>query len=98
MKHEADEASKIQVSTRGCCCDFRRYEARTSPLAVPHVHLVKTEAFAEQYGDTSFRASQGWLEKFKLRHGVICKSVLGEAAAVDPPVAGTWRTNNNDAP
>lgn len=40
--------------------------------------LIKAEEFAKHYGDTSFKASQGWLQKFKQRHGVVCKTVSGK--------------------
>lgn len=40
--------------------------------------LIKAEEYAKQYGDTSFKASQGWLQKFKQRHGVVCKTISGE--------------------
>ena len=52
--------------------------------------LEKATEFAHHLGETSFRASQGWLTKFKQRHGVICKVVSGEAAAVDSEVTSTW--------
>jgi hypothetical protein len=38
-----------------------------------------------------FKASNGWLDNFKDRHGIVFKSVQGEAAAVDLESVDKWR-------
>ena len=38
-----------------------------------------------------FKASNGWLDNFKERHGIVFKSVQGEAAAVDLKNVDKWR-------
>jgi hypothetical protein len=38
-----------------------------------------------------FKASNGWLDNFKERHGIVFKKVQGEAAAVDMEAVDNWR-------
>lgn len=38
-----------------------------------------------------FKASNGWLDNFKERHGIVFKEVQGEAAAVDMEAVDNWR-------
>jgi len=38
-----------------------------------------------------FKASNGWLDSFKDRHGIVFKSVQGEAAAVGLKSVDKWR-------
>jgi len=38
-----------------------------------------------------FKASEGWLSNFKERHGIVFKSMQGEAAAVDLESVEKWR-------
>ncbi|KAH7976638.1 hypothetical protein HPB52_017085 [Rhipicephalus sanguineus] len=42
-------------------------------------------------GKQDFKCSNGWLERFKRRHGVSSKSIVGESAAVDRDVVNGWR-------
>lgn len=38
-----------------------------------------------------FKASNGWLEKFRIRHGIQHRIICGEAAAVDPTTVDEWK-------
>ncbi|XP_061190462.1 tigger transposable element-derived protein 6-like [Saccostrea echinata] len=44
---------------------------------------TKAEEFAEKFNITNFKASSGWLEKFKFRQGISFKRVCGEEKSVD---------------
>ncbi|XP_023237227.1 tigger transposable element-derived protein 4-like [Centruroides sculpturatus] len=41
--------------------------------------------------ETNFSASDGWLERFKGRHGVTFKKLCGEKESVDMTSVGTWK-------
>jgi hypothetical protein len=47
------------------------------------LNLGKGIELAELMKIEGFAASNGWLDKFKERHGIVFKSVQGEAAAVN---------------
>jgi len=46
---------------------------------------------AELLNVVDFKASDGWLSSFKDRHGIVFKSVQGEAAAVNLERVEEWR-------
>lgn len=51
----------------------------------------KAEHFAKSFGYNNFRASNGWLEKFKQRHDIVFRKVCGESASVDDSVCKNWK-------
>ncbi|KAE9534370.1 hypothetical protein AGLY_008460 [Aphis glycines] len=57
--------------------------------------ILKTEAqhFAQQLGIIDFKASEGWLGKFKQRHNIVCGKTSGEALNVDLNVINSWLIN-----
>lgn len=50
----------------------------------------KALTFANKLNHESFQCSGGWLDRFKARHGVVFRTICGEAAAVDDSVVATW--------
>ncbi|GAB6028381.1 hypothetical protein CHUAL_002548 [Chamberlinius hualienensis] len=50
----------------------------------------KAKYFAEQLKITNFKASNGWLEKWKSRHGISFRPVSSEEAAVDLTTVSNW--------
>lgn len=45
---------------------------------------AKAKEIAERLGYHNFRASDGWLHKFRSRHNITFKAISGEAASVNP--------------
>ena len=40
----------------------------------------------------TFKGSNGWLEKFRTRHGIKHRAICGESATVDPVTVDDWKT------
>ncbi|GBN75530.1 Tigger transposable element-derived protein 6 [Araneus ventricosus] len=52
--------------------------------------IEKALQFANALGYDEFRGSNGWLEKFKRRHGIIAKVISGESKDVDDNDRENW--------
>ena len=63
--------------------------AKDIPLSGP-VLKVKVSEFATSFGCVDFKASEGWLGKFKTRHGISFKEVAGEENAVTADMTASW--------
>lgn len=76
------------LKTNGLKIDQLTYEwfikARNKniPLSGPIVRS-KAKDIADTLNIENFKASEGWLEKFRLRHNIAFKCISGEAASVD---------------
>lgn len=68
---------------------FHRQRQNNMPISGPLVK-AKAENFAEELGLTSFKASEGWLGKFKQRHHINYGKISGEARSVDTNVTHDW--------
>ncbi|XP_035227659.1 tigger transposable element-derived protein 6-like [Stegodyphus dumicola] len=56
-------------------------------------NVLKEQAhfFASKLNIKDFKASDGWLQKFKFRNGLSFRKVCGESAAVDTSSANEWK-------
>ncbi|KAL3307499.1 hypothetical protein Ciccas_013984 [Cichlidogyrus casuarinus] len=54
---------------------------------------MKAHSIAAVYGETEFKGSQGWLTRFKKRHGILSKKRKGERAAVSMDVCAQFRVD-----
>ena len=59
-------------------------------ISVPMLE-EKTEIYAKTLGHDDFRASNGWLQKFKQRNGVVFRKVCGESADVNNETYDDWK-------
>ncbi|CAF4914345.1 unnamed protein product [Pieris macdunnoughi] len=69
---------------------FHRQRQNNRPISGPLVKLkAKAANFAEELGFTSFKASEGWLGKFKQRHHINYGKISGKARS-DTNVTYDW--------
>ena len=68
---------------------FKQKSAMNVPIGGP---LMKTKAneFAKELGIVDWEASEGWLHRFKERHGLVFKTICGESASVSPALTEKW--------
>jgi hypothetical protein len=68
---------------------FLQARGRRIPVSGP---LLKTKAkiAADALGITAFSASNGWLEKFSVRHDIRMRSLSGESADVEQDIVTSW--------
>ncbi|GBN02041.1 Tigger transposable element-derived protein 4 [Araneus ventricosus] len=59
------------------------------PISRPFI-IEKSLQFAKALGYDEFRGSNGWLEKFKRRHGIMAKAISGESKDVDDNDNENW--------
>ena len=50
----------------------------------------QAEKFAAMLGHTDFKASEGWLSKFKQRHNITFKTIVGETGFVSEIIVQDW--------
>ncbi|KAI6652943.1 Tigger transposable element-derived protein 6 [Oopsacas minuta] len=68
---------------------FVTARSKNIPISGP-ILQAKGIDFAEQLG-IPFKASNGWLEKFRSRYNIAFKTLCGESASVDPGTVDTWK-------
>ncbi|GBN05843.1 Tigger transposable element-derived protein 6 [Araneus ventricosus] len=62
------------------------------PISGPFI-TEKALQFAKALGYDEFRGSNGWLEKFKRRHGIMAKVIMpGESKDIDDNDSENWIT------
>ena len=62
------------------------------PISGP-ILMTKSEEFATKLGDRDFTPNTGWLDRFKERHRIVCRSISGESAVVDTDICDDWLKN-----
>ncbi|GBN75093.1 hypothetical protein AVEN_240983-1 [Araneus ventricosus] len=61
------------------------------PISGPFL-IEKALEFAKALGYDEFRGSNGWLEKFKRKHGIMAKVISGESKDVEDNDSENWMT------
>ncbi|XP_065218086.1 tigger transposable element-derived protein 6-like [Planococcus citri] len=81
-----DELEKILLDW------FTQARAMNIPIDGP---LLKSKGLeiAKKLGIDNFNASDGWLHRFRSRHGVLHKKISGEAESVDDDCVTSWMKN-----
>ncbi|KAK9728426.1 Tc5 transposase DNA-binding domain [Popillia japonica] len=68
---------------------FKQCRSANLPVNGPLL-MQRAEEFGSLFGDTNFKCSNGWLERFKRRHSITFGKVSGEAKSVNMTEAETW--------
>ncbi|XP_042899743.2 tigger transposable element-derived protein 4-like [Parasteatoda tepidariorum] len=59
------------------------------PVSGP-ILKVQAEKFAEQFGYSEFVCSNGWIDRFKVRHGITFGKICGEAKSANMADIAKW--------
>lgn len=68
---------------------IKEVRSHNIPLSGPII-AVKAAAFSSEMGISDFGASEGWLSRFRARHGLTFRNVCGESAEVDQETCEQW--------
>ncbi len=71
---------------------FTQARANNMPIN-GHILIHKSVEFAKKLHDESFKGNSGWIDRFKLRHGIVCRSISGESGVVNTDVTTDWIEN-----
>jgi hypothetical protein len=63
---------------------------KNAPISGPLIQEKALEA-ARALNFGCFKASNGWLQKFKTRHNILCKTICGEPADAPKETADLWK-------
>ena len=66
---------------------------RNNMLDNGNVIKEKALSLAKSIDLTNFRASNGWIDKWKQRHNVTLQAVSGEENAATPEKTASWKKN-----
>nr|XP_006823578.1 PREDICTED: tigger transposable element-derived protein 4-like [Saccoglossus kowalevskii] len=100
------EHSKLAMSCKRFCFSavdnvveallkwFTTARSQNIPIGGP-ILQSKTEDLAEKLGPSEFKASNGWLERFKGLHVITFKSVCGKAASIIQTTVDEWVTSSH---
>nr|XP_037275934.1 tigger transposable element-derived protein 6-like [Rhipicephalus microplus] len=68
---------------------FREVRAQSIPVSGPMLHQ-KAKCLGAFLGHDDLNPLNGWIQRFKDRHGISCKVVCGEGGAVDDESMEVW--------
>ena len=76
---DVDKALVVQPSTKQARPTLRTYSTGEG------------DGDSGKKGHSNFSGSTGWLDRFKLRHGIVFKNVCGESASVCTTSTDSWK-------
>jgi len=68
---------------------FKTVLGQNIPVSGP-ILVAKADSLANRLGNIDFKANQNWVERFKQRRGIVCRSINGESAVVDGEVVDNY--------
>lgn len=96
-ENSSSTSKRVFPKTDGLAVDSLTYEwfcrarANKIPLSGPLIREKALEIAKEVGASDDFKASGGWLDKFRKRHNISYKNICGEAGSVDENVVGEWK-------
>lgn len=69
---------------------FTQQRSLNVPISGP-ILAEKARQMAQELGIMDFKASNGFIDRFKKRNGIVFKTVQGEAASADNEAASRWK-------
>nr|XP_037284840.1 tigger transposable element-derived protein 6-like [Rhipicephalus microplus] len=72
---------------------FLSIRAQNVPISGP-ILATKVKNLAFLLGRSNFKPGGGWIQRFKERHGIVYKNVVGEAASLDSEAKQQWLQTN----
>lgn len=69
---------------------FGKIRSQNVPASGPMIQ-VKALEFAAELGIGDFKASNGWLERFRKRHGINFRAICGESSSVNMEIVENWQ-------
>lgn len=69
---------------------FVAQRAKNLPISGPILQERARQISMEFCGNVEFKASNGWLDKFKSRHGISYRAICGESAGVNFITTNEW--------
>nr|XP_037280129.1 tigger transposable element-derived protein 6-like [Rhipicephalus microplus] len=72
---------------------FLSIRAQNVPISGP-ILATKVKNLAFLLGRPNFEPGDGWIQRFKERHGIVYKNVVGEAASLDSEAKRQWLQTN----
>lgn len=70
---------------------FVAQRAKNITLSGPTLQEKARQIAAEFGNNATFKASNGWFEKFKFRHNISYRAICGESASVNPVTTSEWK-------
>uniref|UniRef100_H3B7F5 HTH CENPB-type domain-containing protein n=1 Tax=Latimeria chalumnae TaxID=7897 RepID=H3B7F5_LATCH len=70
---------------------FKSVRDENIPLSGPML-AIKADELAKKLGHADFSASQSWMERFKHRRGIVCRTVCGESESVNSNILDDYVT------
>ena len=69
---------------------YQKARSKNIPVTGPMLQ-EKAKRANEELGDATFKASNGWLDRFKKRYNITSKVISGEAGGVSEETVASWK-------
>ncbi|GBL63166.1 hypothetical protein AVEN_141628-1, partial [Araneus ventricosus] len=87
---QTDETQKYVDINEAVLEWFKTVRAKKIPVSGPMIQHKAKEP-ADPLGIENFSVSNLWLDRFRIRNNIICRSLCGEGADVDPSSCEGWQ-------